>query len=368
MINSFKEKYAFLSNFYPVAIVHDGLTYQSVEAAYQAAKCANVDDRYYFTKLSAPEAKRAGRQVALRSDWEQVKVAVMRQLLIVKFLGNPAMGQLLLMTGNEDLVEGNTWNDRFWGVCNGIGENNLGKLLMEIRENLSGWGHEKKKVEIDIKAATGLERLYAVGNTTEVCFKSAFVGVITGTFDACGNPVCKSMDDFNRRRANEYIKEREGLYVSLCNGVLSGVASMKSFCEAHPEAMMTPGAYAFRTDQGEIAAVIRLSVAPSVQSEEAAEFHIYFYEKKWLDKHLENSKNGVTIRFYGPENKELHVPENGKITIVGSAGDDNALEYVVRYIDASHFELQRNRFSQIYHVAEFADFVSRNGIAVKVTE
>lgn len=136
MIKEFKYEHSFLSNFYPVGVTYEGLTFQSVEAAFQAAKLANVEERYQFTTLNASEAKRAGRRIILRKDWEQVKISVMRELLIAKFLGNPKLGRLLLETGSEELVEGNTWNDTFWGVCNGYGENHLGKLLMEIRDIL----------------------------------------------------------------------------------------------------------------------------------------------------------------------------------------------------------------------------------------
>ena len=79
--------------------------------------------------------KRKGRRVKLRSDWEQVKTTVMREVLGIKFL-DPELSSKLLATGNEELIEGNTWNDRFWGVCRGSGRNVLGKLLMEIREDL----------------------------------------------------------------------------------------------------------------------------------------------------------------------------------------------------------------------------------------
>ena len=136
MINSFTGNYSFLSNFYQVTIEYDGLRFTSVEAAYQAAKCANVKDRYPFTAMAPSEAKRAGRRVVLREDWENVKISVMRELLIFKFCTQPSLARWLLRTGNEELVEGNNWNDRFWGVCNGEGENQLGKLLMEIRDRI----------------------------------------------------------------------------------------------------------------------------------------------------------------------------------------------------------------------------------------
>ena len=73
MINSFKGKYYFLSNFYSAPVTYDGLTFQNNEAAFQAAKCINPELRKQFINLNPSEAKRSGRRVKLRSDWEQVK-------------------------------------------------------------------------------------------------------------------------------------------------------------------------------------------------------------------------------------------------------------------------------------------------------
>ena len=134
MINRFAGKYAFLSNFYICPVEMDERVYASVEHAYQAAKCARLDVRERFTVpgLTAGQAKRLGRNVMLRPDWAIVKDTVMRCLLIQKFKW-PDMRMQLLATGDEDLVEGNTWNDRYWGVCGGDGQNRLGKLLMWVR-------------------------------------------------------------------------------------------------------------------------------------------------------------------------------------------------------------------------------------------
>jgi predicted NAD-dependent protein-ADP-ribosyltransferase YbiA (DUF1768 family) len=71
----------------------------------------------------------------MRSDWNDRKLAVMRDLVGQKF-DNPALAMKLIATGNELLVEGNSWHDTYWGVCNGKGENHLGKILMEVRRML----------------------------------------------------------------------------------------------------------------------------------------------------------------------------------------------------------------------------------------
>ena len=135
MINSFQGDYRFLSNFWPVRVQLDGATYTTVEHAYQAAK--TLDDRERNTvrrALTPGEAKRAGRRVTKRADWEQVKIEVMRVLLQQKFRSDYLHDKLQATRGHE-LVEGNTWGDTFWGVCRGVGENHLGKLLMQIRDN-----------------------------------------------------------------------------------------------------------------------------------------------------------------------------------------------------------------------------------------
>jgi ribA/ribD-fused uncharacterized protein len=132
----FRDEYDFLSNFYSVEIEYEGVVFPTVEHAFQAAKTPDIDDRRKIAAAPAPgSAKRMGRRVKLRSDREQIKVGLMRDLLRIKF-SNPDLAERLLATGSAELIEGNNWNDTFWGVCRGRGRNTLGQLLMEVREEI----------------------------------------------------------------------------------------------------------------------------------------------------------------------------------------------------------------------------------------
>lgn len=136
MISVFDGKYAFLSNFYESPITYDGITYPTNEHFFQAMKTLDIDEKKKIAAASTPgQSKRLGRAVTLRSDWEAVKSYYMEIGLRLKFQ-NPDLAEKLIATGDEELVEGNTWGDRIWGVCNGEGENRLGKLLMKIREEI----------------------------------------------------------------------------------------------------------------------------------------------------------------------------------------------------------------------------------------
>jgi ribA/ribD-fused uncharacterized protein len=124
-----------LSNFWPVKIEYKGLTYDSVEAAYQAAKCWNPNDMAQFVGIEAKLAKTLGRKVYMRSDWDRIKLSIMHELLLIKFR-DAELAKKLLDTWDCELIEGNHWHDTYWGVCDGKGLNHLGRLLMEVRENL----------------------------------------------------------------------------------------------------------------------------------------------------------------------------------------------------------------------------------------
>jgi len=135
-ISEFWGEYRWLSNFWYAEVVLDGEKYPSVEHAYQAAKTLDEGWRERIRKCETPgEAKRLGRQVPIREDWERSKVGIMRNLLWQKF-NHPLLKQKLLETGNCLIVEGNSWGDTFWGVCAGCGENMLGRLIMSIRSAL----------------------------------------------------------------------------------------------------------------------------------------------------------------------------------------------------------------------------------------
>ena len=142
MINEFKDKYFFLSNFKKAPITYLGLNYKSSEAAYQSMKCCNEEDRIKFIELSAPESKKLGREITPRSDWEEIKDNVMYEICKAKFSQNEDLKEKLLETKDKYLEEGNTWHDNIWGNCkcekckNIPGENRLGKTLMRVREEL----------------------------------------------------------------------------------------------------------------------------------------------------------------------------------------------------------------------------------------
>lgn len=136
-IKGFQGEYRFLSNFFSVPITILGVDYRSTEAAYQAAKSRSMETRARFSHLDPVNAKRLGREILLRDDWnDMTKVEVMELVLRAKFM-IPSMRKRLLATGTADLIEDNNWGDRFWGMVKGHGSNMLGKLLMNIRADLN---------------------------------------------------------------------------------------------------------------------------------------------------------------------------------------------------------------------------------------
>lgn len=138
VIREFRGLYGFLSNFWPSPVIWQGVLYPSVEHAYQAAK---TDDPAWIARIAAAatpaEAKRLGGRLPVRQTWNRERLAVMEALLRQKF-AHPDLRAQLLATGDVQLYEGNAWGDRFWGVDlrTGEGRNILGRLLMQIRNDL----------------------------------------------------------------------------------------------------------------------------------------------------------------------------------------------------------------------------------------
>lgn len=128
MIDDFRGRHFFLSNFYP----GDN---SSAEHLYQAGKATNPDDVILIMACKTPAAaKKLARKLPLRKDWDNVKLKVMENCLRQKFqITHPDLKLKLMKTYPQELVEGNWWGDVYWGVCNNQGENNLGKLLMQLR-------------------------------------------------------------------------------------------------------------------------------------------------------------------------------------------------------------------------------------------
>jgi hypothetical protein len=133
-ILEFKDEFRWLSNFWPCKVIFEGLEFNSVEAAYVAAKTKDINLREVIRRLkTAGECKRFGRSIDLRHDWNDVRLEVMTNLIRQKFASGGELADKLVSTGRAEIIEGNSWNDTFWGVCRGRGENNLGKIIMMVR-------------------------------------------------------------------------------------------------------------------------------------------------------------------------------------------------------------------------------------------
>lgn len=143
MINRFRGEYAFLSNFYESPITYNGITFGSSEAAFQAQKCFYEADRELFRNLNPSEAKKLGRKIHIIPDWEYRKDMIMYRIVLTKFASNDELRKKLIATGKQDLIEGNTWGDTYWGWDENKreGKNRLGEILKKVREDLSiEWG------------------------------------------------------------------------------------------------------------------------------------------------------------------------------------------------------------------------------------
>ncbi len=135
-ITHFFGEYRWLSNFWPAEVTLDGVTYPTIEHAYQASKYpAGSWGRLIILKAKTPhEAKMHGKgaDTFLSIKDRASLIPVMKDLVRQKF-AHPDLQERLLATGDRHISEGNTWNDTFWGVSRGVGENHLGKILMEVR-------------------------------------------------------------------------------------------------------------------------------------------------------------------------------------------------------------------------------------------
>jgi ribA/ribD-fused uncharacterized protein len=147
-IEKFSGQYRFLSNFYFSEIEYDGIIYPTVEHAFQSQKTLDIDLRKKISRIwNTGQAKKFGRKVKLRKDWEDIKLKVMEDLVRLKFSTYQTLKRQLIKTGNAELIESNNWFDYYWGVCNGKGQNNLGKILMKVRDEIIKEEKMKKEYE-----------------------------------------------------------------------------------------------------------------------------------------------------------------------------------------------------------------------------
>jgi ribA/ribD-fused uncharacterized protein len=156
-ITEFQGEYRFLSNFWPCYLIYQDIVYPTAEHAYQAAKVESLAIKTAIKNCPTPaDAKDYLETYKIKPapEWTFAKkLVVMEEILMIKFGGkDPFLTRALLETGDADLVEGNTWNDTFWGLCNGSGENNLGRLLVKVREELI---RQKKRIIIQLAETSG---------------------------------------------------------------------------------------------------------------------------------------------------------------------------------------------------------------------
>jgi ribA/ribD-fused uncharacterized protein len=146
-IYGFQGDYRFLSNFDPTPIVYGGLQIKTAEHLYNALKTTSLEEALSVLAAETPgQAKKVGRTVTLKDNWETEKFTAMRTTIGVKFIGNLLLSSKLVETGDKILIEANEWHDQIWGdcfcgrpACEPAGLNNLGELLMELRTDLARW-------------------------------------------------------------------------------------------------------------------------------------------------------------------------------------------------------------------------------------
>jgi ribA/ribD-fused uncharacterized protein len=147
-IEAFYGEYRWLSNFHPSNVRFEGIDFPTVEHAYQAAKSLSRSDRLQIAECPVPgQAKRMAKMMSIRPDWsDALKTMIMHYLVRQKFQ-HADLRAKLEATGCRTLIEGNTWGDQFWGVCNGTGKNILGKILMEVRSENRGMPKRELTIE-----------------------------------------------------------------------------------------------------------------------------------------------------------------------------------------------------------------------------
>lgn len=143
LIDFFRGEFGFLSNMHSCEVWYRGIKYPSSEHAFVASKIEfdgklpSILHRIKVARIKNPgDAKKYGKTIALAPGWDDNKVEIMREIVFEKFSQNYDLADKLLATDTAELVEGNAWHDYFWGVCNGKGQNQLGKILMEVRDYL----------------------------------------------------------------------------------------------------------------------------------------------------------------------------------------------------------------------------------------
>ena len=136
-INDFRGKNKWLSNFWMEPFTFDGRVWPSSEHAYQAMKTMNREDQEIIRQAATPrETKKLGMKIDLRPRWDDMRAGIMFCIVKAKFEQSPELRAQLLATEPNELIEGNAWGDTFYGRCKGKGDNWLGEILMQVREEM----------------------------------------------------------------------------------------------------------------------------------------------------------------------------------------------------------------------------------------
>lgn len=140
----------------------DGTEYRSSEHYYQSHKTLDNHERYLIQTSRTPmHSKTLGRRCELRPDWNDVKDQVMESALRLKF-NNEYLRNKLIETYPHELIEGNYWGDTYWGVCDNRGQNKLGMLLMEIRDEFVSLQNELKNIEVIRVTSENIDEIFDV--------------------------------------------------------------------------------------------------------------------------------------------------------------------------------------------------------------
>jgi ribA/ribD-fused uncharacterized protein len=155
-IERFRDENYYLSNMYMFTVPilgPDGIEAHSTEQPYMASKFEDPEIR---AKIMATKNGKAAKSLANHFEeglgiprvegWAEAKIPVMTTVVDMKFRANLDLAEQLIETGEQRITEGNYWGDRFWGVSpagSNKGQNNLGRILMNLRRQLSEELHEK---------------------------------------------------------------------------------------------------------------------------------------------------------------------------------------------------------------------------------
>jgi len=199
----FQNEYAFLSNIYGCKVEYEGEIFPCAETAFQFAKCNGsleedlfMNDRGFW--VSGYMARKIGRSVKLRDDWEEVKNNVMLDVIRAKFYRNEGLRKALLATGDIELVEDNDWGDTYWGKCNGKGKNMLGVILMKVRKEIRDYeeGKKHKRLKIIVAGGRDFDDYALLKERLDYYFLGSYPTII------CGE--AKGADSLGRRYAEEH--------------------------------------------------------------------------------------------------------------------------------------------------------------------